>query len=471
MDKELMNKKYQEGRGFPFWLQFVSFCLCGQLCWNVENQWFNTFMYTKITKDVSYVTAMVIVSATLTCISTFLFGTISDRKGTRRKFIGIGYILWGISTILVGLMEFVATEAKAVVLAATMVVVLDGIMSFIGSLGYDAGFNSWANDFTNDRNKGKVGFVLGVMPIIATIVGTVVGGQIIGNELGNEHYQALFLSIGGFVSLLGVLALIFLKDNKDLKPYSSGKFKDQLLVPFKFKELKKVPNIKEILIACIIATVYFISFNFYFVHIGNWAKFSLGITEGNFGIIEGLAMILGIIVSLPLSKLIDKNHIPILLLIAVALTVIGLFGISTFIKGPSNVNPDQVFSVKNIPIILFCFFFGAGFILVTEAAMIWVRGLFPDKSRGQFEGIRCLFFTWVPMLIGTIAGDFIIKATAIGTDVDANGMAVYIPNSNLFLWAGIFTFLTFVPLFFGARIYYRRIKEEKMAKAAEAKEE
>ena len=93
--------------------------------------------------------------------------------------------------------------------------------------------------------------------------------------------------------------------------------------------------------------------------------------------------------------------------------------------------------------------------------MIWVRGLFPEKSRGQFEGIRCLFFTWIPMLIGTLAGDAIIKATAIGTDVDQNGMAVYIPNSNLFLWAGIFTFLTFIPLIFGARMYYKRIKEEK----------
>ena len=85
-----------------FWM-FVWFLgLAGQLCWNMENQWFNTFVYAKIAKDPTIISWMLAISATATTISTFLFGCISDRKGTRKTLISIGYILWGIFTILFG---------------------------------------------------------------------------------------------------------------------------------------------------------------------------------------------------------------------------------------------------------------------------------------------------------------------------------------------------------------------------------
>ena len=53
----------------------------------MENQWFNTFVYAKIEKNVDIVTAMVIVSALVTTISTFIFGTLSDRLGKRKIFV------------------------------------------------------------------------------------------------------------------------------------------------------------------------------------------------------------------------------------------------------------------------------------------------------------------------------------------------------------------------------------------------
>lgn len=59
--------------------------IAGQLCWNMENQWFNTFVYAKIAGDVNIVTCMVIVSALVTTISTFVFGTMSDRAGKRKN--------------------------------------------------------------------------------------------------------------------------------------------------------------------------------------------------------------------------------------------------------------------------------------------------------------------------------------------------------------------------------------------------
>src|SRR5574344_1506729 len=172
---KLADAKYDQGKGFNFWWQILLFALCGQLCWNVENQWFALFLNRKITLDVTYTTAMTILSATLTCISTFLFGTLADRKGKRKLLMGLGYVIWGISTIMMGTCEWVA-NAGAIKTAALMVVLIDGIMSFIGSIAYDSSFNVWTNDHTTENNKGIVGAVLGIMPVIATIGGTVIGG-------------------------------------------------------------------------------------------------------------------------------------------------------------------------------------------------------------------------------------------------------------------------------------------------------
>ena len=82
------KKSASSGGSTRFWLMVWGMGLAGQLCWNVENQWFNTFVYAKIAKDPTIISWMVAVSAITTTIATFLFGTLSDRpvrmNGDRR---------------------------------------------------------------------------------------------------------------------------------------------------------------------------------------------------------------------------------------------------------------------------------------------------------------------------------------------------------------------------------------------------
>lgn len=462
MKKDKLYQGYDQGKGWFFTLQFLLLCLCGQLCWNIENQWFNTFVYAKIGKYVWIVTGMVICSATLTCISTFIFGAMSDRKGRRKNMMGIGYIAWGLSTILVGLIEFIR-PAVSIYMAGTLMIVLDGIMSFIGSVGYDSCFNSWANDHTTTANKGFVGLILGIMPVIATIAGTLAGGLIIDSGKG-DNYQALFLAIGGFVILCGVLSLIFTKDNPNLKPQSEGSLMHQATASFRFKELRSIPNMKEMILACLVICVYFISFNFYFVHIANWAIYFLNLSASTFAVFEGAGMILGIVVAIPITKLIDKDRIPLVCFLGLLVSYVGLMIVYLFIKGPADVSATALFGNKNALLILGCFFFGTGDILMTEACMIWVRGLFPETRRGQFEGIRCIFFVWVPMLIGTLCGDAIIR-TFSQNMTDEAGVPIQVPTSDLYFYASFVVLLAFIPLFFAARVYKKRIKARNEALA------
>ena len=122
--------------GKMFWILLWGLGLAGQLCWNMENQWFNTFVYAKIAKDSNIVTLMVISSALVTTFSTFVFGMLSDRLGSRRRFVSIGYIVWGALTILFGMTEFLASGsvgagAKASIWVAFLVILADDVMSFL----------------------------------------------------------------------------------------------------------------------------------------------------------------------------------------------------------------------------------------------------------------------------------------------------------------------------------------------------
>jgi MFS family permease len=124
---------------FRFWLLVWGLGLAGQLCWNMENQWFNTFVYAKIAKDPTVISWMVAMSALATTISTFFFGTLSDRHGRRRRLVALGYILWGIFTIAFGLTQYitggsVSATAKVVMVAAASAVLADTVMSFFGSI-------------------------------------------------------------------------------------------------------------------------------------------------------------------------------------------------------------------------------------------------------------------------------------------------------------------------------------------------
>ena len=150
-----MNKREKTKESRSFWILLWGMGLAGQLCWNMENQWFNTFVYAKISGNVNIVTWMVIVSALVTTFSTFVFGTLSDRMGKRKIFVCLGYVIWGCATILFGLTEYARVSGIGVLVALSgfLVVLTDAIMSFFGSMGNDSGFSVWVNDYIDDDNR------------------------------------------------------------------------------------------------------------------------------------------------------------------------------------------------------------------------------------------------------------------------------------------------------------------------------
>ena len=424
--------------GAKLWLLIWGLGLVAQICWNVENQWFNTFVYARIGKDPSIITGMLICSAAATTFSTFFFGTWSDRTGKRRIFISLGYILWGIFTILFGLTQFISKDLY--LLAGVSVVLADTIMSFFGSMANDAAYNAWTNDMLTDENRGQIGASLATQPVLGTILGTVIGGFLVGSD---NNYMRLFLAIGAAVILFGIISLFMMDQSDDTAPSARGSFWEQFFSVFNFKALFRM---KELFFVHLTVAVFFIGFNTYFSYMGNYLIYYLGFSADQMGIIEAVPLVLAMLSAIPVSKLINADkHVPVVF----ASILVNALGLLILLP----IRPDSVDVTKiiNVQLLLGIFVLGCGYIAFLQTTKIWAKRLYPEDSRGQFEGIWVLFFVLIPMIGGSLIGQAVVQTSGETFTNLESGRLEYIPNGSIFLVGAIVILLTLIPAFLAAK--------------------
>lgn len=396
--------------------------LAGQICWNVENSWFNTFVYDKIAKDPAIISWMVGVSAIVSTFATFLIGTWSDRAGKRKPFIAVGYICWGLFTIAFGATQFLPKDP--IVVAIFFIVAADAVMSFFGSTGYDAGFNPWTTDISTPRNRGKLGGALAALPVLATIFGAVVSGVIV----ETFDFFPFFVLMGGIVTLTGLLSLFTLKDHPGLKPK-----KDQAGYWRQFGEVFHIRTVlmnKELFWVFVVNCVYFIAFNVYFPYITIYLNNYLGLDYGTAGALQGGGLLLAIVLTIPVAGLINKGKIAPVVVYAVIANIIGLLLIAS--------------SSHLVVLIIGVFGAGVGFVLIVQAITAWVKNLYPEQQRGQFEGVKMIFAVCVPMVVGPLISGIVIRRYGVHMNID--GVAGMVPTETLFLVSAVITLFTFLPL-------------------------
>lgn len=419
------------------WILIWVLGMAGQICWNVENSWFSTFVYNKVAPDPAIISWMVGVSAVVTTFCTFLIGTWSDRIGRRKPFVCIGYIFWGVFTIVFGLGEFL--PKSPLMLVATFVVLADAVMSFFGSFGYDAGFSIWTTDISNEHNRGRLGGALAVMPVVATIFGTVVSGYIV----DRLDYMPFFAIMGGMVIVFGFVALIAMKDAPDLKPR-----RDE---PTYFKQLLKVFNWKtvrenrELFWVFIVMLVYFIGFNVYFSYITIYFVNYLGYSYTVAGALQGGALVVASFMTVPAGRLIDRGHLTRVILYALIANTAGLIAIAS--------------ASGNIAVLCAGMFLaGCGYILTLQTLTAWIKNLYPEDQRGQFEGIKQVFFVALPMVFGPLIAAPVINNW--GVERVVNGVSGMVPTASLFLVSAAVTALTILPLTAANRLHKQRLAEK-----------
>ena len=199
---------------------------------------------------------------------------------------------------------------------------------------------------------------------------------------------------------------------------------------------------KELFWVFMIMTVYFICFNFYFAHIGNYFIYTLGYDEGMAGILQGVGLGLAVLATIPAIKLINNGKHALTITAGVISSIIGLLIVSV-----SSTN-----MILLIPGIILA---GIGYVLILQTTTAWAKNLYPENNRGQFEGVRIVFFVLIPMVIGPSVATAVINRFGIPVVIDGEaGMA---PSAILFVLAAIMSVLTLVPTWMAVKAKKSRL--------------
>lgn len=463
MVKEKLSKKN--------WFIITLFCFMGGVAWNTENMYFNTFITNEIYADVSQaailgsmeattaVARMVALSAVAAVLTTFIMGALSDKLKNRKMFISVGYILWGIVTAVFGFItkENVANlfnltdEARILGTTVWFVILMDIVMTFMGSTSNDAAFQAWVTDVTVPKQRPVVETVLSVVGTVSSFAVTGVGSFA---QAGTITYKVFFAGLGFTVTLCGVLGLFLIKDPpRTAQIESSSNYWADLFYGFRPSVIKDNARLYLSLLSFCFAIIAFQVFYPYLLTyvqyvvipdnggVSNILRPSVIITA-----VVVIAILLFCIVKL-LKLSVEKKGI--CLVLGVIVLTLGFFLLSTSTS-------IYIILLSLLPVVL-------GNALVNILFSAAVKDFIPEGRAGLFQGIRMIFTVLLPMVIGPVIGDMACRKAA-QTIINEVGAEVIVPAKNMFLWAGIVCVFALPPLYFLIKKGFD-IKESKTAEA------
>ena len=412
--------------GARVWAVLLLVGLTGQFAWTIENMYLNVFLYNTISQDPGYIAAMVGWSAAAATLTTLLMGALSDRVGRRKPFIAFGYILWGFSTAAFG---YITPEnaarlfpgANAVAAAATMVVVLDCVMTFFGSTANDGAFNAYVTDVTTADNRGRAESVLAILPLISMLI---IFGLFDG--LTQQGRWRTFFNIFGIaVTLVGGISLFLVRDEPGLKP-RKDKYLQNLLYGLRPGVMRENPDLYLSLAAfCLFSVAVQVFFPYLIIYIQNY----LGITD--YAIVLGVVLIVASVVSVISGRFIDRFGKLRFAVPAAAIMLLGLIG--------------MYFVRSSLTVILAGTVMMSGYMMLSAALSANIRDWTPEGKVGHFQGIRMIFAVLLPMIIGPSIGAAVIRGSD-STYIDL-GQVKTVPTPGIYLAAAAVLLLVAVPVY------------------------
>lgn len=411
------------------WSSILLFGLIGQIAWVVENMYFSRFMQNEITRAPYATTLMVAFSAIFATLSTLIGGALCDRSGKRKPFICWGYIVWGFTIMMFALVPMKPSEEKVLPMVI-LVVVMDCVMSVIGSISNDASFNTWITDITNTANRARVDTVLAVMPLFALAV--VFGGfdSLTNESATTSDWKKFFLILGIIPTVGGILGLFLMKDKDGIKPNKNNTFWSDFTYSLQPAIIKE----NKMLYICLAGNmVSAIAYQVYVNYLFNIIEGTLKIK--NYIIPVAVIMITAAVGSVVISVAMDKHgkkHFYYPTIIAGILGCLIIWSAKFFID-------------KNETAQLAVLIVGGTLVIGVSLVMAGLftasyRDYIPQGKEGLFQGCRMVMYVLVPMIIGPIVSQIVINACNKGV---ADEDIVY--PMELFLGAAIIMLFAFIP--------------------------
>jgi len=427
-----MNKT---GKNARFYLSLIIFSLVGQVAWVIENMYLNVFIYKMFHASASMISAMVAASAVTATVTTLLIGALSDKLGKRKIFICGGYILWGISIFSFALIRtdwirvvfspLIPTFASASAIGASLVLILDCIMTFFGSSANDACFNAWLTDSTDDTNRGAMEGINAMMPLVAILV--VFGGFMGVDQNLESSWTLIFCVIGAVVLILGI-AGFFLIEDTGVKTAENSRYFANIFYGFRPGVVKSNLPLYG---ALALLAVFNISIQIFMPYLILYYTETLGMD--NYVLIFAPAIVIAAVFTGLYGKVFDRRGfgfaiVPPLLMLMVGYVFLYFFRTTAPVFAGS--------------LIMMCGYLGTGAIL---GAL--VRKYTPEHKSGMFQGLRIVAQVLIPGMIGPAIGAAVLQNA--DKVANADGTSSFIPNQNIFLaafLAALVAWLTLIPL-------------------------
>lgn len=414
-----------EKLGARKWATMLLIGLFGQFAWTIENMYLNVYLYKTISTDPGYIAAMVGWSAASATVTTLLMGALSDRVGKRKIFIVGGYILWGLSTAAFG---YITTEnaarlfpaVGAAAAAATMVVVLDCVMTFLGSSANDAAFNAWVTDNTTGATRGRAESVLAILPLLSMLV---IFGAFDGlTQQG--RWREFFNIFGIAVTLVGVVSLFLVKDAPALAPRREGGFRE-LLYGLRPDVIGSHP---ELYLSLLAFCVFSVAVQVYFPYLIIYMQYYLGFDD--YAIVLGVVLLLASLISVLSGRWIDRVGKLRFSIPAQCVMFLGLVGLFFVRSRPGVMVAGTVMM--------------GGYMMLTAVLNANIRDWTPAGKVGHFQGIRMIFQVLLPMILGPAIGAAVIRSNP--KTYEELGQIKTVPTPGIFLAAAAVLLLVAIPV-------------------------
>lgn len=428
------------------WLNICVFSFMGGVAWNLENMYFNTFLYGSIYEGVSAealagvmppttaISRMVALSAITAVVTTFIMGTLSEKMKKRKIFISIGYIIWGIITAAFGFITkdnvaaifSLSDEVKILAFSVWTVIIMDMVMTFMGSTSNDSAFNAWVTDVTNPVVRPQVETVLMFVGFFAMVAVMGVGSLA---QAGVVSYKIFFLSLGLIVTGSGIMGLFTLEEPKIKGVKTNSNYWSDLFYGFRPSVVKENSKLYLALLAlCIYNIAVQVFFPYLFVYLGE-VIIPGAVFDAKTIIVAVIAvavLIAGIVI---LLKVANKNklmaYIP-----TIILFVTGLAILST----STNI---VVVLIGIAPTLI-------GYVILQIQLSASVRDYIPEDKVGLFQGIRMIFFVLIPMIVGPWIGDIACRTSNL--TIVEYGVEKLVPSTSMFMYASAVAVFVLVPI-------------------------
>ncbi len=433
------------------WAGLLLFMFMGSLAWNVENMYFNTFLNDCVYNAGAFgasmtltdaVNIMVTLSAVTAVVTTFIMGTLSEKMKNRKVFISFGYIAWGIITALFGFITKdniasllgLSDNAKIVTATAWAVIIMDMVMTFMGSTSNDSAFNAWVTDVTTPESTPKVETAFTFMGFISMGLIMVVGSFAQGGVIS---YSSFFIGLGAFVTVVGIVGIFLIDnpkkfENKDDSDKETSYWAD-LFYGFRPSVVKENSNLYLVLSSgCTFNCAFQVFFPYLFIYMGSVvlpANKDVNLLSAGVIIPAAIAIICMIVAVVVLFK-VAVNHKAVAFIVCGLLMIIGLFILST--------TKNIVGVIMGVAPTL------SGYVVLTTQLAASVRDNIPQDKVGLFMGIRMIFLILIPMVVGPTLGNIAAK----NSDVVyiENGIEKILPTSDMFFYACIVAVVMFIPM-------------------------